>query len=183
MGVEFEAISSDFEELLDDFEPAHVVAVRLGLGKANSIAEKHPDALVIGGDTIVSIGNHQYGKPADEAEARKMLQEHDGQVALVTTSVVLVCRATGLEDKRYAETEVRFKPHDVDAAETYLATGDWQDKAAAWGIQSGAAPLIEHITGDFDTVVGLPTKLLTQMLAKIGVVAKPVTHTPPVPQK
>lgn len=182
MGVKFKAVPSDFEERLDDSRPAHEVAVELGLGKAQRIAEKYPEAIVIGGDTIVSIGNHQYGKPENKTEARQMLQEHNGQVALVTTSVVLVCKATGLVDTRYAQTEVLFKPYDEEAAEAYIGTGDWHDKAGAWGIQSGAAPLIAHITGDFDTVVGLPTRLLARMLANVGVDAQPVTHDSPVPQ-
>lgn len=175
MGVEFRIVPSNFDEYLDHNRPAADVAKELGLGKARVVAEKYPDALVIGGDTIVTVGDKQLGKPKDEAEARATLRAHAGQQALVTSSVVLVCKALGLETANVDKATVRFKPYNKTAHETYLASGDWRDKAGGWGIQSGAAPMIASVHGDYDTILGMPTKLLADMLQARGVQAYRVT--------
>jgi septum formation protein len=183
MGVKFTAIPSDFDEYLDHDRPAADVAVELGLGKARTVAEKYPEAIIIGGDTIVTVNGKQLGKPSGIKEARSTLREHAGKQAVVTSSVVLVCKNLGLEITRVDETMVHFKPYNKTANEKYLASGDWSDKAGGWGIQSGAAPLVEYIQGDYDTVLGMPTKLLTDMLQSQGVRAQAVSLIPPVRQK
>jgi septum formation protein len=183
MGVKFTAIPSDFDEYLDHDRPATDVAVELGLGKARTVAEKYPEAIIIGGDTIVTVSGKQLGKPSGIKEARSTLREHAGKQAVVTSSVVLVCKNLGLEITRVDETMVHFKPYNKTANEKYLASGDWSDKAGGWGIQSGAAPLVEYIQGDYDTVLGMPTKLLTDMLQSQGVRAQAVSLIPPVRQK
>lgn len=183
MGVTFQVVPSDFYEELDDNRSVSDVAKELGLGKAKAVAERYPEAYVIGSDTIVSIGNRQLGKPADKAEARRMLRAHDGKMAIVTTSVALVCKELGLEMVQCDQSKVYFKPFNKASVETYLKSGDWQDKAGAWGIQSGAAPLTDHIEGNYDTIIGLPTELLAQLLAVVGIKAKPVALAAPVPQK
>jgi septum formation protein len=183
MGLSFKTIPSDFNEYLDDNRPVDEIAKELALGKARAVAERHPDALVIGSDTIVTLNGRQLGKPADEAEARQLLREHDDQTVTVTTSVVLVCKATDLELAEADTSHVAFKPYDEAATEAYLATGDWHDKAGAWGIQSGAAPLIDHIKGEYDTIIGLPTKILARMLASQGVEANALELEPPIPSR
>jgi nucleoside triphosphate pyrophosphatase len=183
MGVEFTVMPSDFDEYLDHDRPPAEVAAELGLGKARAVARKHPDALVLGSDTIVTIGGRQLAKPEDINDARAMLRAHAGQAAIVSTSIIVICMALGMEDIAVDETVVQFKPYDAAATEQYLAIGDWHDKAGGWGIQSGAAPLISHIVGNYDTVVGLPTQLLADMLRKHGVKARPVRLASPVPQE
>ncbi|HSX34677.1 MAG TPA: Maf family protein, partial [Candidatus Saccharimonadales bacterium] len=160
MGVEFTVVPSDFDEYLDHDRPAAEVAKELGLGKARAVAEKYPDALVIGGDTIVTLGGVQLAKTEDIAQARQWLKDHADQDVLVTSSVVLMCKATGLARAEADETIVHFKPYNESVNEAYLQTNDWTDKAGAWSIQSGAAPLIAYIKGNYDTIVGLPSHLL-----------------------
>lgn len=181
MGVQFTAMPSDFDEYLDHSRPAAEVAKELGLGKARAVAQEYPDALVIGGDTIVTLNGVQLGKAESVSQARQWLKNHAGQDVLVTTSVVLVCKALGLEQAEASEAVVHFKPYDETANEAYLATDNWRDKAGAWGIQSGAAPLIEYVKGDIDTIIGLPSQLLARLLAGQGVQAKPVDVPSPVP--
>ena len=182
MGVEFTVVPSNFDEQLDDSRPPEVVAIELAVGKATDVAEKFPEAIVIGSDTIVTINGRQLEKPRDTAEAYEMLELLSGTHNEVTTSLAVICKADGTLLTGADTTKVYFKPYNQQAVKAYVETGDTVDKAAAYGIQSGAAPLIDHIEGRYDTVVGLPTLLLSEYLAQLGVTAKPVDLDCPVPQ-
>jgi septum formation protein len=183
MGVKFTVVPSNVDEPLDNNRTPEEVAIELALAKARSVAEQHPDALVVGSDTIVAVDDKQLAKPADETEARQMLQSLAGRHNVVVTSIVTVCKAQGCERAAADATLVYFKPFDEQAMQAYLSSGDWHDKAGAYGVQSGAAPLIDHLSGDYDTVVGLPTKILAHFLQEEGIDAQPVIEIPPVPQK
>jgi septum formation protein len=138
--------------------------------------------LVVGSDTIVSIDNEQLAKPYDIDEAKQMLQRMSGRGSIVTTSVVVASRVKGIMLCGAEETRVVFKPYNPQTVDAYLATGDYADKAGGYGIQSGAAPLIDHIEGDYDTIVGLPTRLLAIFLNQCGITAHQVQLDVPVRQ-
>lgn len=185
MGVEFRAVPSSYDEKLDESRNAREVAKELALGKALDVARQYPDAYVIGSDTIVAINGRQMEKPKDVDEAREMLIALSEGESSVSTGIVVVNLAEGIELVDEDTTRVFFKPDSPEvtqAREKYLASNDWEDKAGAYGIQSGAAPLIERIKGDYDTVVGMPTRLLSQMLGNVGITAAVVTEPAPVPQ-
>lgn len=182
MGLQFETIPSNYEEKLDS-RPADELAVELALGKAQDIARRHPDAYIIGSDTIVTVDGHHLEKPLDAAMAFAMLQEQAGKQTTVTTGVAIVCQNENLIIKDYEVTQVFFKPYDSAAVAAYIATGDSLDKAGAYGIQSGAAPLIDHIKGQLDNVIGLPTQLVFTMLHQLGIDSQPVHLVSPVPQE
>jgi septum formation protein len=183
MGVPFETIPSDFEEWLDDTRPVTSMAIELGLGKARVLAERYPSAIVIGSDTIVTLGERQFGKPENETDARLMLYAQVGNRTTVTTSVVVLCKELGIELTAAPQADVVFKRRNDKAISAYLETGDWRDKAAAWGIQSGAAPLISHIQGDYSTIIGLPVTQLAVFLHQLDIPTQPVIFMPPVPQR
>lgn len=169
MGLVFDIVPSDFDEKLDDNRAPEDVAIELALGKAEQVAEQFPDCIVIGSDTIVTIDGNQLEKPRDKAEAYEMLQRLSENRNDVTTSVVVIRKSDGIRLAGADTTRVYFKPYDAEAVKTYVETGDPLDKAGAYGIQSGAAPLIDYIEGYYDTVVGLPTDLLASLLDKIGI--------------
>ncbi len=185
MGVSFTVLPSQFDEKLDESRDAEVVAKELAFGKAMDVAQKHPEAIVIGSDTIVAVNGRQMEKPVDVENARELLCALAGNETTVSTGVAVLHIAAGIEVVDVATTKVFFKPESDEVAkmrEQYLASGDWHDKAGAYGIQSGAAVLIESIKGDYDTVIGLPTQTLAAILNSLGIEAKPVTEEPPVPQ-
>jgi septum formation protein len=182
MGVEFEAIPSNFDEHLDDSRSPQEVAIELANGKATDVADRFPDAVIIASDTIVTVGGMQLEKPRNSAEASAMLRRLAGTHNDVTTSLVVMRKLDGTMLTSSATTRVYFKPYDEVAVAAYVATGDPLDKAGAYGIQSGAAPLISHIEGHYDTVVGLPTHELAALLSQVGIKADPVELVPPVPQ-
>ncbi len=179
MGVPFMAVPSDFEEYLDDVRTPEEVSQELGLGKAMAVARAYPDALVIGSDTIVTIDNRQLAKAETIEEARQMLYDVTLHPNKITSSLVVMCLDENLEIALSDNAWVYFKPFDEAAVEIYLLTGDYKDKAGAYGIQSGAAPLIERITGFADTIVGLPTHLLAPILHTHGHHASAVVYPLP----
>lgn len=180
MGLVFEVVPSNFKEQVDSNRPPDQVAKELAFGKAMAVARQNPDALVIGSDTIVTVNGKQLEKPLDRPDATRMLGLLGGQANTVTTGIVVIGLSAGIELVESDSTTVYFRPYNKQLIDEYVATGDPLDKAGAYGIQSGAAPLISHIEGYYDTVVGLPTNLLSKMLASLGVSATPVTLESPL---
>lgn len=185
MGLTFDVVPSEFDEHLDESRDAEIVAKELAHGKAEDVAKNHRDAYVIGSDTIVAVNGRQMEKPRDIADAREMLTALAGHESTVSTGVAVINYDQKVALVDVATTRVYFKPDNeemTELREEYLATDDWKDKAGAYGIQSGAAPLIDRIEGDYDTVVGLPTRLLASMLNQVGVQAHAVVESAPVLQ-
>jgi septum formation protein len=177
IGLDFVVRPSRYVEKLDENRAADQVAPDLALGKAIDVAHENPDAFVIGADTIVALGRRQLGKAKSVEEARQMLTDLAGRESRVITGVALLNLEKNIRDVRVSTTKVYFKPDSPAIArlrEAYLKSGDWRDKAGAYGIQSGADVLIDRIAGDRDTVIGLPTDLLRDMLARVG-----QSNTPP----
>lgn len=184
MGVQFQTIPSNYDEQLDDTRDIEAVAIELSLGKANDVATHYPDDYVIGSDTIVGVDGKQLGKAATIDEAREMLQMLAGKRSVVTTGLAVVNRRKGIVLTTTDTVGVYFKPESDEIArlrEEYLLSGDWTDKAGAYGIQTIYGTLIDRIDGDYDTIVGLPTKPLAAMLNSLGVDAHTVQHDPTKP--
>ncbi len=182
MGLDYDVVPSNFDEQLDDNRSPDEVARELALSKAMQVAREYPDCIVIGSDTIVTIAGRQLEKPHDTREARDMLRRLSGNANDVTTAVAVVRAADGTQLVDADTTRVYFKPYDAAAVAAYVATGDPMDKAGAYGIQSGAASLIDHIEGHYDTVIGLPTLVLSRLLKDVGIETKPVQLAAPVRQ-
>lgn len=183
MGLKFETIPSNFDEKLDDSRSPEEVASELALGKARAVATQYPECLVIGSDTIVTINGRQLEKPRDSNDAYEMLKLLAGKHNEVSTGVAVVSVSDSIKLVGVDTTHVYFHPYDEEAVRQYVESGDPMDKAGAYGIQSGAAPLISHIEGHYDTVVGLPTKLLAELLMQVRITARFVELDSPVPQK
>lgn len=175
MGYEFDVVPSEYDERLDESRHVEEVAQELALGKALDVARRFPAAYVIGSDTIVAVDGRQMEKPVDIGDAREMLLALAGRASTVSTGVTVVYLDGGVQAVRVATTRVYFKDDSSEVEklrEEYLASGDWKDKAGGYGIQSGAGVLIERIDGDYDTIVGLPTGVLGEMLDELGLRAQ-----------
>lgn len=183
MGVDFLVIPSEYEEHLDDARSPETVAIELALGKAMTIAEQYPDDIVIGSDTIVTVHGKQLAKSADDDEAMHMLKLLSGTHNEVTTGVAVVRLSDNFKKTGADTATVFFHQYNEELVRQYIASGDYKDKAGAYGIQSGAAPLIDYLVGSYDTVFGLPTTLVGEFLAELGIDAKPVVLQAPVEQR
>lgn len=170
MGLDFEVIPSNYIERLDSARSPQEVSEELGLGKAEDVANKYPDAYVIGSDTIVSIDGRQVAKPANPEEAKKMLRDISGRSHDVITSVALVCVKDGIKEVKSDTATITFAPLSDELIAAYIATGDPYDKAGGYAYQH---PLLNsrvvEIRGDRFTVTGLPLKLLRSMLETHGI--------------
>jgi septum formation protein len=156
LGIEFEMRPSDVEELSEG-DPREVV-LENALRKARAVAGD----LVLACDTEVNVDGVVFGKPADEAEARAMLERLSGRVHEVLGGLVYRCR--GEERTAIAATAVYFRDLDAVDIENYVASGEWRGRAGGYAIQGRGAALVEKIDGDFWNVVGLPVPELVRLL-------------------
>ena len=125
------------------------------------------DEIVITADTMVFLDEARLGKPADEADALRMLTSLQGRHHTVCTGITV--RQGGRSLTESESTEVYFRPVSEAELRGYIATGEPMDKAGAYGIQGMGALLVEKINGDFFNVMGLPVLRLSRMLSRFGV--------------
>ena len=168
LGLPFDVQSPSFEERLKPGRTASEQVQDFAQGKARSVAQQRPEAVVLGSDTVIELDHEVLGKPSGLAEARSMLRRLAGRDHRVLTSVALVCSARAIDQVALSAAVVRMKPYDERAHEGYLATGESLGKAGAYSIQGAGGDLIESIEGDFLTVVGLPLRLVARLLAQAG---------------
>jgi septum formation protein len=156
-------IPANVQETVVPGEAPSAYARRLARDKARAV----PGEFVLGADTIVVLDDHVLEKPADDADAVRMLGLLQGRTHTVFTAVCLV--AHGREHHAIDETRVTFRACSDCMLRDYVATGEPRDKAGAYGIQGWGAALVERIDGDFFGVMGLPVRLVLQLLAEAGV--------------
>lgn len=169
LGIPFDVEIPSFEERLIAGRPVIEQAQAFAQGKAQSIARQKLEAMVLGSDTVIELHHDVIGKPADLTEARALLRRLAGRDHRVHTAVALVCSVRAIDTVALSTTVVRMKPFDELAHERYLATGESLGKAGAYSIQGEGGDLIDSIDGDFPTVVGLPLRLVAQLLTQVGV--------------
>ena len=126
-----------------------------------------PDEIVITADTMVFLDDQRLGKPADEADALRMLTALQGRHHTVCTGVTV--RRGGESITESETTEVYFRTATEAELRGYIATGEPMDKAGAYGIQGLGSLLVEGIRGDYFNVMGLPVLRLSRMLRRFGV--------------
>ena len=169
-GFDFTVEAADIsEERLANEPPARYVQ-RLAVEKAQAVWDRHrwdadADSItVLGADTIVFADGEILGKPADVADARRMLERLSGRAHQVMTGVAAVTRDCIVSDVEI--TQVFFEPIEESDLVRYLASGEALDKAGAYGIQGYAARWIPRIEGCYFNVVGLPLARTMALLAR-----------------
>ncbi|ODT45160.1 MAG: septum formation protein Maf [Nitrospira sp. SCN 59-13] len=168
LGVPFEVMAPPFIEQVRPHVPAEEQAVEFAAGKARSCQSSCPDALILGSDTLISLGSDVLGKPVDLAGAEMMLRQLAGQKHRIVTAVALAGPEPDRCEVRWAEVLVTMKPLNDAALAAYLQTGDSLGKAGAYSIQGAGAAFIERIEGDYTAAVGLPLRLVGEMLRQRG---------------
>ena len=175
LGLPFEVVASRYDEAalspIGLTPPEYVT--QLAHGKASEVAARtEGNALVIGADTTVILDDATLNKPADAADARRMLRLLSGRTHQVYTGLCLVVAQNGVMgdfQTDHAVTDVTFDTLTDETIAAYVATGEPLDKAGAYGIQGKALSFIPGIPGDYFNVVGLPVFLLCRMLPGFGV--------------
>lgn len=162
LGLPFVVAHADVQEIRLPRETPGAYARRLARDKARAV----PGAWVLGADTIVVLEDEVLEKPSGPADALRMLTRLQGRRHQVITAVCLV--ADGMEYEAADTTAVEFRPADEALLRAYVATGEPLDKAGGYGIQGYGAALIERIEGDFFGVMGLPVRLVLDLLRRAG---------------
>jgi septum formation protein len=162
LGLPVIVAAADVQEIRLPRESPSAYARRLARDKARAV----PGALVLGADTIVVVDDDVLEKPEDAEHALAMLRRLQGRRHDVVTSVCLI--AGGTVQEAQDVTAVYFRPADDAMLRAYIATGEPMDKAGAYGIQGYGAALVERIEGDFFSVMGLPVRLVLDLLARAG---------------
>jgi septum formation protein len=159
LGVEFDVAVPDVEEL--ESGPPGEVAVENAYRKAAAV----DGALVLGVDTVVSIGAQMYGKPGDEDAARATLSALSGRQHAVISGVCLI--EDGRARTAAATTLVTFRALDETLIDWYVRSGEWRERAGGYAIQGRGAALVEAIDGDYSNVVGLPVPTLLALAPRL----------------
>lgn len=168
LGLHFETLDVDIVEHPLPGEHAEDYVRRLAREKAGAGFLQMagiPDACVIGSDTEVVLDGEIFGKPADADDAARMLRRLSGREHRVLTAVAIV--SAGREAECVQASTVRFADLDAAAIARYVASGEPLGKAGAYAIQGHAAAFIEHLSGSYSGVMGLPLYETAQLLAKM----------------
>ena len=160
----------DESPLANETPIAHVQ--RLAVAKSHAVASRYNNAaVIIAADTTVDLDSKIFGQPADEHEARAMLNELSGRTHQVHTAVAVVhlakdgtilSQAHGLDSAGVSMTEIT-----PDKMEWYLATGESMGKAGSYAVQGDGGALVERVEGSLTTVIGLPLDLLSDLLLQV----------------
>ncbi|MES5917441.1 Maf family protein [Bacillus cereus group sp. RP37] len=170
-GVPFEIVVSEVEETIGAYSSPSDIVMSLALQKASAVAETNGDHIVLGADTIVTYDSRVLGKPSNEDEAKEMLRLLSGKTHEVYTGVAIIAK-----DKTvtfYERTEVMFWELTEEEIDVYVASKEPLDKAGSYGIQGKGSIFVQHIQGDYYSVVGLPISRLVRELKQFNI---DVTH-------
>ncbi len=170
LGLDFTIAVGDVDETLRSGESPPAFVSRLAQEKAASIAVDHPEAWVIGADTVVVVADEILGKPADSEDALAMLTRLAGRSHEVWTGFSII-RTASVAVTRAVRTEVTFVSAAADVLAAYVASGEPLDKAGAYGIQGRGGFLVERIDGSYSNVVGLPMAELVEELLNLDAIA------------
>ena len=170
LGVDFGVLDLDIPEQRQPGEPAEEYVRRVAREKAGAgllMVMTVRGAIVLGADTEVILDDEVFGKPRDAEDAAAMLRRLSGRTHRAVTAVSLV--SAGREGQAVSVSEVSFAELDEDEIATYLATGQAEGKAGAYGIQGAAERFVRHLSGSYSGVMGLPLHETSQLLKSFGV--------------
>jgi septum formation protein len=164
LGIPYDVLAPTYAEE----DPPEANAVQLvrehARGKARSVAAQAGERPVLGVDTAVSLGGKIFGKPANAAEAERMLEELAGETHVVVSGLCLLTAAWELVE--HDSTRVTFRELTPREIAHHMTHGEWEGRAGGYAIQGRGAAIVEEIEGDYLNVVGLPAALLVRTLAE-----------------
>ena len=167
LGVPHDVAPVDLDETRQPDEEPATYATRLATEKALAGARQHPGRWALGADTIVVLDEDVLGKPTSPADAEGMLCRMSGRQHEVITAVALARDAAA--SIRMDRTTVWFRELDAARIAAYVATGEPMDKAGSYGAQGFGAVIVDRIEGDYFGVIGLPVRLVAELMEEAGI--------------
>ena len=168
-GFEFETVSPRVAELFDVALTLRELTLWNAIRKGMSVAQTHPDAVVLAADTLVALADEIIGKPVDLNEAAQILRRLSGQTHEVCSAVLIYHQTSGRSVVLHDISRVRFRRLSSEKIMNYLAKVDPLDKAGAYAAQGSGAEFIAKIEGSFTNVVGLPMEKTIDALSRFGI--------------
>lgn len=169
IGINFETISPDFEENMEGLKFSYEVIESIALSKGKSVKNDiNFSALIISADTVVVLKDEVLGKPKNEQDAVKMLNKLNSSTHEVVTSIALIDTETNSEFIESTTSKVTFNNLSQYEIINYIKDFKPFDKAGSYGIQELPKNFIKKIEGEFDNIIGLPTKTLIKMITKMN---------------
>ena len=166
----FNVSAPDVDENPTAGESPRDLALRLALAKAHAVAQRHPDAIVIGSDQVADLAGHPLGKPGEHTRAVEQLRQMRGQTVIFQTALAVVCLATGFEAVDLAAVRVVFRDLSDDEIEAYLQAEKPYDCAGSAKSEGLGIALLESIDNDDPTaLIGLPLIRTARLLRQAGV--------------
>lgn len=170
MGIPFDVeICTEPESVPKGLSCEHTV-MYLAKQKAGFALKIHPDACIIGADTVVDLDGEIIGKPKSAEDAVHTLKRMQGRSHTVYTGLAVL--KSGYEDVRCVSTHVTFRPMTDKEIQWYVSTGEPLDKAGSYGVQGLGSVFVESVEGNYFNVIGLPAPVLYEMLLKAGAITE-----------
>ncbi len=167
--IPFTVEASDYEEDLSLAVSAQELVETLATGKAEAVAIKHENAIVIGADTVAEVDGEVIGKPYTAEKAISVLARLSGRTHNVHTGYCIIDSKTGERRSGVVTTKVTFRELPLEEIHAYVATGQPLNAGGAYTLQSGAAGFVSRIDGDFYSVIGLPLSTILEKLQELDV--------------
>lgn len=154
---------------MEDFDDPEDYVATIATGKALTVAQQFPEALVIASDTMVYLDGEFHGKPKDLSHAREMLQKLRGNTHTVYTAVVMMDGESGESRTEIVQSQVTFGHFPDHQLERYIDTSEPYDKAGGYALQGTAKDFVESVQGSAANVIGFPILTVRDMLEDLGV--------------
>ncbi len=168
--VPFEVASPEVDETPQAHESPRELALRLALAKAQAVARKFPEAVVIGSDQVADLNGQPLGKPGTHERAVKQLRQMSGQSVIFQTAVAVVCQRSGFSQVDLAAVEVKFRDLTEEEIENYLRAEQPYDCAGSAKSEGLGIALLASIQSDDPTaLVGLPLIRTARMIRAAGI--------------
>jgi septum formation protein maf len=168
VGFNFKVVVPEIEEVSKEEEPVKKI-LDISRKKAMSVGEKYTNEYVLSADTVVVVDNKILGKPKNVEEAREYLSLLSGREHEVITAYTFMSIEKNIFLSDYSVSKVKFYKLDEETINWYIETGEYKDKAGAYGIQGKGRVLVENINGDFFSIMGFPVASFVNKLKEIGV--------------
>lgn len=166
---EFEVIPSSYDEDMTLEKTPEELALHLSEGKAQDVALKYQDAIILSADTFVVVEGEVLGKPTDREDAKKMLRKESGKKQQVISGVTILESNTGKKLERLVVSYVYMRELSDEEIAEYVTTHEVLDKSGSYAIQEIGDKFVEKIEGSFTNIMGLPVEEVKEMLQEFGI--------------
>lgn len=167
-GIDADPVPSNVPEPdLATFPDLAAGLIYLALSKANAVAPRHPGKLILAADSVSLVGDDLLGKPADRADAERMLRQMSGIRHEVWTGWGLLAADRSFTVTGVDKTSIHFRHWTEPELAAYLDSGEWEGKCGAYGLRWPNDPMVESLEGSVSNVIGLPMEQIQSTLQKI----------------